>query len=72
MVHQVKVRQPVRSVDHDVLARALGEAPLELSRADYVPAPWLTIDDRIHSADQHLPVSPLSLESQPQDRYTHR
>ncbi len=49
MVHQVKVRRPVRSVDRDVLVRALGEEPVQLSRADRIPAPWIIIDDRIHA-----------------------
>lgn len=49
MVHEVKVRRPARGIDRHVLTHGLGEEPLQLSRADYVPAPWITIDDRIHA-----------------------
>lgn len=52
-MHDVKVRRP-RAIDTDVLARALGETPIELNRTDYVPAPWITIDERLHAPTSYF------------------
>lgn len=48
MAHEVKVRQPLASVDLDVVQRALGETPPKVRGKNYVPAPFLTIDGRIN------------------------
>ena len=63
MGHKVKVRQPLASLDLDIVQRALGEAPLDLRGKDSIPAPYLTIDGRINAATsfylwQHCRSSP--------------
>lgn len=48
MAHEVKVRQPLASVDLDAVQRALGETPLKVRGRNYVPAPFITIDGRVN------------------------
>lgn len=48
MAHEVKVRQPLASVDLDVVQRALGETPLKVRRQELRPCSFITIDGRIN------------------------
>lgn len=49
MAHEVKVRQPLPSLDLGIVEQALGEAALDLRSKDHVPAPYITIDGRINA-----------------------
>lgn len=50
MAHDVKVRQPLATLDLGIVERALGEPPLDLRGKDHIPAPYITIDGRINAA----------------------
>jgi integrase len=54
MVYDVRVRQPAGAPDSDLLAEALGEAPLPVVDADRVAAPWITINGRIHAPSSYF------------------
>ena len=49
MVYEVKVRQPLATLDLGIVERALGEPPLDLRSKDHIPAPFITIDGRINA-----------------------